>query len=185
MRLFLAVLLLLSLAAFAACGNDDDSDVTLVPSPTNGSDDDGQAADDADGSDDGADAVPTRRGIPTATPVPDDGVTVLVTGGGELTTYTPVDIRELPETSITAGGESYTGVSVADLAASAGASDATYVTIEGYSPDGQRPIVAQFALADIGADSVFVISETGHLRFASESIDAAQWVTTVGAVDFF
>lgn len=177
-RYVLGGALILTVALFAACGDDDNAN-------SNAPDGTAPTAANADAT---AEPTPeperTPRTRPTPTPVADDGVILIVSGGEAL--YEPLrrEFESLPQTAVTVGGTEYTGVSLVDLAEAAGVPDAAYATLEGQAPEGGRYIDIRLDLAESGADSILVSGETGNLRLVGGTLEAAQMATAVAAVDF-
>lgn len=163
--------------ALGACGGDSDDTNTADPNGTPTS---------ADGSP--ASAAPTATvtdvPIPRPTPVPADFVVVQVVNAGDVYAPTAAEFAALPGAQISHGGTNYSGVSLAALAAEVGARDGAIVTIEGTRSDNRRLGVIRFTLDEIGDNTVFVISEDGHIDLASTSIPPEQWLNTVTGVSF-
>jgi len=106
-----------------------------------------------------------------------------IVGGGEALQPTGLEFRAWAETTIEAGGASYTGVTLAEIAHDLGVSGG-FVEVEGMRSDGTRYAIGRFALDEIADTSILVISRTGHVDFVSSTLDSSQWLTFVTAVTF-
>jgi hypothetical protein len=120
--------------------------------------------------------------IPTPTRLPDDVAVIQVAFGGKV--YAPLrsEFGGLDKSTVTVNGKNYQGVSLATLAAHAGAKADGVATIQGTRADNLRLGAIRFSLSDIGATTVFVTDEGGRLDLASSSIPAEQWLNDVTSV---
>lgn len=158
-----------------ACGGGDDagSASTTVPAGSPGAGATAQAT-----------ATPTpERPLATPTPLRDGDPVVSIVAGGNATIPTAAQFRAWPQTTITANGQQYTGVTLADLAAAVGATG-SYVELEGIRSDGIRYAIARHAVAELGRTSLVVLTRTGQLDFVSSSLPPGQWMTAVTAISF-
>ena len=122
------------------------------------------------------------REIATPTPIPDDQPLVQVVVAGKPYLPTRADLAALPKAKITAGGNSYEGVSLATLAEKAGAPAGATATIQGTRMDNLRLGAIRFPLPDIGASTVFVIDDKGHLLLASTTVPHDQWLKDITGI---
>lgn len=171
-RLFLAALPMTILLAAAACGDGPDKDqdaaaATANTTPTLAVNEQPQAPD---------------TPIPAPSAIPDDVPVLQVAASGKQ--YAPLrsDFAVLPKVTITANGKSYEGVTLATLAEKAGARAGATATIQGTRLDNLRLGAIRFGLAEIGASTVFVMGETGHLTLASSSVPPEQWLKDVTGI---
>jgi hypothetical protein len=181
MRRFLLAALPLVLFVGAACGDDD------------GDGDGGEQADGETPTLSPADAVATSdasnqqpqapdKPLPSPTPVPDGSPLLQVVVAGNPYTPTRAEFADLPKTSIDAGGNKYEGVTLAALAEQAGAAAESVVTIQGTRSDNLRFGAIRFPLAEIGASTVLVMDESGHLLLASTSVPQDQWLKDITGI---
>jgi hypothetical protein len=174
-RLTLAAAPLALFALIAACGGDSDD-----TEPGDGT----PAADETSPADLTPVATPTDVPIPQPTPVPADFVVLQVVNSGEVFAPTREEFLALPQSSITHGGATYSGVSFAALAAEVGARDGAIITIEGTRSDNRRYGVIRFTLDEIGENTVLTISDAGHIDLASTFVPPEQWLFTVTGIAF-
>jgi len=177
-RLLAAPLLALAAFTFACGGGGDDADgptstpegsptATFTAQPTS------QAT-----------ATPTpETALPTATPLAAGDTILSIVAGGTSLTPTASEFNAYPQTSITAAGTTYSGVTLEALAAEAGTTGA-FFEIEGVRSDGVRYAIVRYALAEMGGTSLLVLSDAGRVDFVSSSLDPSQWLTAVTAVTF-
>lgn len=174
-RRFFAASLLALAGAFAACGGGDDGDATASPSGSSSVTNGGVAT---------ATATPTPESVlATPTPLNDGDPLLSIVAGGTSLAPTASDFGGYPQTSLTANGTSYTGVTLADLAEVTGATGA-FFEIEGVRSDGVRYAIARHATAELGDSSLLVVTSTGQVDFVSTGLDPSQWMTAVSAVTF-
>lgn len=171
-RLFLTAVPLAILFGAAACGDGDDKA---------GSTEDSTGESTATAS---VNEQPQVPDTPIAAPssIPDDLPVVQVASGGKQ--YSPLrsEFAALPKVSISANGKSYEGVALATLAAQVGARAEAAVTIQGTRLDNLRLGAIRFALPEIGATTVLVMGEGGHLLLASTSVPPEQWLKDVTGI---
>ena len=179
---FAAALLLLVPAAAAACGGDDDAPAGDAGAAPTVSEADARRTEVAQGLEQ---PVPPDRPLPTPTPLP-DGLPVIqvVTPGGTAYTPTRDEFKALPATTLKIGGKEYTGVTLASLAAKAGAPAGAVATIQGTRIDNLRLGALRYPLADIGATTLLVINQSGYLDLVSSSIPQEQWLHTLSGIAF-
>jgi hypothetical protein len=84
----------------------------------------------------GPTATPTPKLLPTPPKAQDTEIIVSVSAGEMAFTPTLAEFRDLPRTTIDANGKKE-GVSLAELATRVSAPSGTYVTLQGYRPDGR------------------------------------------------
>lgn len=120
--------------------------------------------------------------LPTPTPLPSDLPVVQVAFGGKQFAPTRDEFNGLPKTSIQANGKTYEGVTLATLAEKAGAGGASTATIQGTRIDNLRLGAIRFPMADIGASTVFVVDEGGHVLLASTSVPPEQWLKDITGI---
>lgn len=173
---------LLALAAFSfACGGDSDGDD--ADGPTSTPEGSPTATFTAQPSAQ-ATATPTPETVlPTPTPLAAGDPILSIAAGGTSLTPTASEFNAYPQTSITAAGTTYSGVTLEALAAEAGTTGA-FFEIEGVRSDGVRYAIARYALSEMGATSLLVLSDAGQVDFVSSSLDPSQWLTAVTAVTF-
>ncbi len=169
-RLVLSAFPILLLAA-SACGGDDDAEST--PEPT-------------------VESTPTLQTneqpkvpdtpIAEPSPVPSDVPVIQVAVKG--TQYAPLqpEFAALPKTTITANGKSYEGVLLSALAEKAGAAPSAIATIQGTRVDNLRLGVIRFTLDEIGATTVLVMGDSGHILLASSTVPPEQWLKDVTGI---
>lgn len=121
--------------------------------------------------------------LPTPTSLAQNEPVLSIVGGGETLQPTGLEFRAWAETTIEAGGASYTGVTLAEIAEDLGVSGG-FVEVEGVRSDGARYAIGRFALDEVADTSILVISRTGHVDFVSSTLDSSQWLTFVTAVTF-
>ena len=161
--------------AVVGCGGDDDA-----PAETATSEGGSPAATDGAGSE----ATPTRTPIPTPTPVPEDAIAVQIVGGGNALTPTVREFRDFETAEIALpSGEMVSGVTLGSLVEMLGV-DAAFVTLEGYSAGFRSIGYTRYAIGDVGSDTVFVITDVGHVTIASGSIPEAELMEVVLSVAF-
>lgn len=122
--------------------------------------------------------------LPSPTPIPDDLPVVQVAAGGSV--YAPLrsEFTALPKTKISANGQDYEGVTLAELASKAGAAEGATVTIQGTRSDNLRSGAIRFPLSEIGAATVLVIGDQGHVLLASTAVPPEQWLRDITGVSF-
>ncbi len=128
--------------------------------------------------------TPTDVPLPAPTAVPSDFIVLQVANAGSIYAPTRAEFLDLAQTELTQGGTTYSGVSLAALAAEVGARDGAIVTIEGTRSDNRRYGAIRFTLSEIGENTVLTISEDGHIDLASTYIPTEQWLFTVTGVVF-
>jgi hypothetical protein len=165
---FVFVAVPLAILAFSACGGGDDD----------GADDDATTT--------ATDATPTLQideqpqvpdtPVAAPSPIPDDVPVIQVSASGKP--YTPLrsEFAALPKSTISAGGKTYEGVSLAALANAAGAKPDSLVTIQGTRSDNLRLGAIRFPLAEIGETTVLVMGDNGHILLASSTVPVDQWL---------
>lgn len=164
----------------AACGGDDsDGD-----EPQQAGDTPTVSAAEAVASADASNQQPQSedKQLPTPTPVNDADPVIQVVAAGNPYTPTRGEFAALPKVSINAGGKDYEGVSLASLAENAGAPAGAVVTIQGTRGDNLRFGAIRFPLAEIGASTVLVLDDSGHLRLASTSVPQEQWLKDITGI---
>ena len=168
LRLLTLPLLLLALFA-AACGGGDDEK--------------GDETADAGAVTDGPTPTATPKLLPTPPRANDDDV-ILFTSAGQ-TAYQPTlkEFRDLPRTKINAQGDKE-GVSLKDLAAKVSAPSDVFVTVQGFRSDGRMIQFVRQPLADIGAESILMVDDTGRLRLVSSKLSEGEWLINVSVVSF-
>lgn len=122
--------------------------------------------------------------LPTPAAVPDDLPVLQVVVAGKPFSPLRADFASLPTTTVTAGGTNYEGVSLDALAAKAGAQPSAVATIQGTRSDNLRLGSIRYALAEIGPSTVLVMDETGHIRLASSTVPAEQWLKDITGIAF-
>lgn len=172
LRLAAAILLLVPIAA-AACGGDDDAPADATPTIT---DADARRTEVAQGLEQ---PVPPDKPLPSPTPLPEDVPIVQIVSGGQQFAPTRAAFADLPTTSISVGGQQYTGVTIAELGRRVAAREAGTVTIQGTRTDNLRYGAIRYPLAEIASDTVLYLDESGYLRLASASIPKEQWLHTI------
>jgi hypothetical protein len=122
--------------------------------------------------------------LPTPSPVPDGAPVIQVLAKGTM--YAPVrsEFAALPKEKISASGKEYEGVTLAALAEKAGAADGTIVTIQGTRLDNLRNGAIRFGLSEIGASTVLVINDQGHVLLASNTVPPEQWLKDITGIAF-
>jgi hypothetical protein len=155
-RILLAAPIALLLAA--ACGDGEDPEVATPTSEV--------ATVDAAAGDGHAQPQVADKPLPSPTPIPDDAPLIQVVVGGTPFSPTRSQFGELPKVQIEAGGKSYEGVTLSALAAKAGASESAVATIQGTRGDNLRLGAIRFPLGEIGASTVLVLDEAGHLALS-------------------
>lgn len=169
LRTLLLIAPLFALLA-AACGGGSDN-----KAEANGPDGAGAAS--------GPTATATPKLLPTPPKAQDNEVIVSVSAGEMAFTPTLAEFRDLPKTTIDANGKKE-GVSLAELATRVSAGSDTYVTLQGYRPDGRVIQFVRQPLAEIGAESVLVVDESGHLGLISSKVPQDSWLINVTMVTF-
>ena len=179
---FAAALLLLVPAAAAACGGDDDAPAGDAGAAPTVSEADARRTEVAQGLEQ---PVPPDRPLPTPTPLP-DGLPVLqvVAPGGTAYTPTRDEFTALPATTLKIGGKEYTGVTLAAVAAKAGAPAGSTATIQGTRMDNLRYGAIRYPLAEVGETTLLVLNEAGYLDLVSSSIPQEQWLHTLTGIAF-
>lgn len=123
--------------------------------------------------------------LPTATPLLITDAVLGVVSGKNNFKPTMDDFKALEQTTVTAGGKSYTGVSLATLGSKVSApADSGFVTVEGTLLSGVRLNVIRFATKDVAATTVLVMDSGGRLALYSSSIPGDQWLIAVTSVAF-
>ena len=122
--------------------------------------------------------------LPTPSKLAEDGIVVQAVGSGAAYAPTLAEFKKLPTAEIKVDGQTYSGVSVATLAEKSKAATGVAATIEGVRPDGKRQGAVRFPLADIAANTVFVLAPDGQLTVASTAIPKEQWLIRVTSVAF-
>jgi hypothetical protein len=122
--------------------------------------------------------------MPTPTKLPADAVALTVVNG--KTTYSPKpdEARALEQTSISAEGKSYSGVSVVTLAQKVAAKPDSVFTIQGVRADGKRIGFVRGKVSEIGSTTVFVPLADGHFNVVVGSLPSDQWVLFAEAISF-
>lgn len=130
--------------------------------------------------------LPTVKDQPLPTPVKlgADDVVVSVVAGKEKYQPKASDFSALPTVEITVAGKTYKGVTLAALAEKVKAAAGANVTIEGARADRVRLGTIRFPAADIGATTVLVPDETGHLALYSSTVPQDQWLVLVTGISF-
>jgi hypothetical protein len=120
----------------------------------------------------------------TPTKLPADAVALTVVNG--KTTYSPKpdEARALDQTSISAEGKSYSGVSVVTLAQKVAAKPDSVFTIQGVRADGKRIGFVRGKVSEIGSTTVFVPLADGHFNVVVGSLPSDQWVIFAEAISF-
>ena len=121
---------------------------------------------------------------PTPTKAADTAVAVAVVAGKQTYSPTVADFRGLPAANVDAGGQSYTGVTIATLASKVSAASGTTVTIQGTRADGKRTGLLRYPLADIGSGTVLALDDSGHISLMSNTVDKSMWLIYVTSVAF-
>lgn len=167
LRLFILPVVLLALFAVACGGDDDESDGT----PDAGAVTDGPAP------------TATPQLLPTPPRANEEDVILFASAG--QTAYEPTlkEFRDLPRTKIKAQGDKE-GVSLKDLAAKVSAPSDVFVTVQGFRTDGRVIQFVRQPLADIGAESVLMVDDTGRLRLVSSKLPESEWLVNVTVVSF-
>lgn len=122
--------------------------------------------------------VPDKQ-LPTPTAIPDTLPVIQVAFAGKIYAPTKTDFNALPKAKVSAGGKEYEGVTLAALAERAAAKADAVATIQGTRADNLRLGAVRFPLADIGASTVLVIDDSGHLALFSSSIPQEQWLKDI------
>ncbi|MCC6960218.1 MAG: hypothetical protein IT301_10260 [Dehalococcoidia bacterium] len=125
--------------------------------------------------------VPDKE-LPSPTPIPDTLPVIQVAFGGKVYAPTRTEFSALAKTKVTAGGKEYEGVTLAALADQAGAKTGAVATIRGTRADNLRLGAVRFPVADIGASTVFIVDDSGHVTLFSSSIPQEQWLKDVTAI---
>lgn len=120
--------------------------------------------------------------LPTPKPVPDGLPVIQVIVAGKAFTPVRSEFAGLPKVTVTAGGTSYEGVSLEALATRAGGQPSAVATIYGTGTDNLRLGSIRFPLAEIGPSTVLVMDESGHIRLASSSVPAEQWLKDITGI---
>jgi hypothetical protein len=175
LRLAAAILLLVPAAA-AACGGDDDAPADATPTVSEA---DARRTEVAQGLEQ---PVPPDKPLPTPTPVPDDLPIVQVVSGSNQLLPTRAEFGDLPTATISAAGKQFTGVTIGELARRVSAPEAALVTIQGTRIDNLRYGAIRYPLAEIAANTVVYLDESGYLRLASSSIPEEQWLHTITGI---
>ncbi len=171
----------LLLLAVAGCGGDDDgSDATAT---SDASSNNGTPA-----------ATLTPSESPTATPdepiatptrVADTDPLMVVNYGETVLQPTAADLAAMPQSEIEAAdGETYTGVTLVDLAAAMGAPSDGYVEMRGIRSDGIRLVTLRYFLAESGTDTVVYVAESGNVDLVSASVPLSNWLTAIMAISY-
>jgi len=170
-RLVLAVTPFALLALATACGDGEKSDTPQTPTveatPSTVANEQPQVPD---------------KPLPSPTPIPDTLPVVQVAFAGKVFAPTKADFSALPKAKVTAGGKEYEGVTLAALAEKAGGKADSVATIQGTRADNLRLGAIRFPLADVGASTVLVIDDGGHLALFSSSIPQEQWLKDVTSI---
>jgi hypothetical protein len=171
----------LLLVALVACGGDDDSP-------------DGTATSDVSSGDGTPAGTLTPDGTPTETPetpiatptrVADTDPLMVVNYGATLLQPTAADLAALPQVEVEGlDGETYSGVTLNDLAAAVGAAADGFVEVQGIRSDGVRLTTVRYSLAESGADTVVFVGESGNVNVASASVPLANWLSAVQAIAY-
>lgn len=181
-RFFLLLAAPLVALALVACGGDDDD-----ASSDGGDDASTSVAGASVTGEASADGTPTKTpesALPTPTPPAADEPVVSVVYQGSHYSPTAADLESLPQSTISAGGNEYTGVTLSYIAAQVGAPADITVTIEGYRSDGLRYAIVRYPLAEVAEDTLVVFGQNGHLELVSASLPAEEWVTSISAISF-
>jgi hypothetical protein len=125
--------------------------------------------------------VPDKQ-LPTPTVVPDGLPVLQVLVAGKAFAPVRSEFAGLPKVTVSAGGTSYEGVSLEALATKAGAQPSAVATIQGTRSDNLRLGSIRYALAEIGPSTVLVMDESGHIRLASSSVPAEQWLKDITGI---
>lgn len=163
-RLLLASLAGLALAVAACGGGGDKSTPTAAASSVS--------------------PTATLQSIPQPTPPQPGEPIVQVHAGEHSLAPTRADVEKLATGSIDAGGKTYTGVTLAALAAQVSAPETATATVLGTQPSGERIAGARLSLKDDGASTVFVLESDGYLHLVSSTLDASDWLIDVTEIDF-
>lgn len=115
MRKFLILFLILSAASLAACAPAAEVRVTFTPCPTSVS---SSAA---------ACPLPTR----TPPPMPADALFQVLLPDGKSVAFTPIDIKQLPQTQVSVDGGVEPGLRLLDVLTAAGVTDFSEITFNG------------------------------------------------------
>lgn len=177
MRRFLLAAAPFAILLGVACGDDDAGDGDAAEAtPTSPAD----AIASADASNQQPQA-PDQQ-LPTPTPVADSDPVVQVVAAGNPYTPTRSDFANFPKEKISAGGKDYEGVTLAALAEQAGGGASTTVTIQGTRNDNLRFGAIRFPLAEIGASTVLILDDSGHVLLASTSVPQEQWLKDITGI---
>lgn len=122
--------------------------------------------------------------LPSPTAVPDDAPVVQVVSGATVFAPTSAEFAGLATAEITAGGKTYTGVTLEALAAAVEARPEAIANIEGTRADNLRFGALRFPLPEVGSTTVVVAGEGGHLSLASSSIPEGQWLRDLTGISF-
>lgn len=130
--------------------------------------------------------LPTVKDQPLPTPVKlaADDIVVSVVAGKEKYQPKASDLSALPTVEITVAGKTYKGVTLAALAEKVKAAAGANVTVEGTRADRVRLGTIRFPAADIGATTVLVPDDTGHLALYSSTVPQDQWLVLVTGISF-
>jgi hypothetical protein len=171
----------LLLLAVAGCGGDDDG--TDATATSDASSNNGTPA-----------ATLTPSESPTATPeqpiatptrVADTDPLMVVNYGETVLQPTAADVAAMPQTPITGiDGQTYTGVTLADLAAAMGAPSDGYVEMRGIRSDGKRLVTLRYSLTDNGTDTVVYVADSGNVDLVSASVPQSNWLTAIMAISY-
>ena len=172
---YLAVAIAASVLLYAACGGDD-----AKPSPTAAANTPAPTATSS------GLQQPTSEDkvLPTPTKADPTAVALSVVAGKQTFNPTVSDYRALPTTSVSAGGQNYSGVSVGAIAEKVSAPATSTVTIQGTRADGKRESLLRYTLSDIATNTVLAIDDSGHIALQSSSIDKELWLVNVTSVAF-
>jgi hypothetical protein len=120
---------------------------------------------------------PTR---PAATAVPATGNALVVANPKQQVQFVPTveQFRAMPKTTIK-GKE---GVTLETLAAQAGITGPTLVTLDGVNPANNAFASTRYPFADVASNTIFVIDDTGHISMASDKLPDAELLVNVSSI---
>lgn len=130
---------------------------------------------------------PTLPPAPTRVPptaVPNTGRALTVVFGQKNYTPTVDEFRQLPTVEIDVAGVRKKGVTLVSLVEKAGGGSPGFVTIEGLRASLGAEATTRYAIPAVGATTVLVLDDTGHLEMFSSSIPQAEWLKAVTALSF-